>query len=214
MRATLSRRGPSNAIVAVVAKTGDAGMDDNKQRIFIAVGDIDAFDRLFNDKYLFETGQLRARYLANEESHARGFLTAAHTLVEEAVKNPMLNNVLMCSILYLYRHSIELHLKWLLPGARKIHDLKHLLRLLDVEFSRYWNVSLTESWAGSLILQFAAIDPGSTSFRYLNNKDGTPTLSEEYMVNLKELSSHMNSLWMFFVMAARCLDEARAGAAP
>ena len=109
-------------------------------------------------------------------------------------------------MMFMYRHSIELHLKSLLLDAGQLLDdpqtvppehylwklwvrvRKLILRVAD---------SGEDEWvrrADQIIKQFDHLDPTSFAFRYPTARDGTPSLQDGVLVDPSVVSHVMSEL--------------------
>lgn len=101
---------------------------------------------------------------------AQQYFDAAHMLLESIKRGDWKDYKLVNPALYLYRHSLELLVKGLLGNAPKTHDLAALAdELAQAHFNRLQ--TLVPSWIIDRLKEIAAIDPGSTAFRYGQNYD-------------------------------------------
>lgn len=101
---------------------------------------------------------------------AQQYFDAAHMLLESIKRGDWEDYKLVNPALYLYRHSLELLVKGLLGNAPKTHDLAALAdELAQAHLNRLQ--TLVPSWIIDRLKEIAAIDPGSTAFRYGENYD-------------------------------------------
>lgn len=100
-------------------------------------------------------------------------------------------------ILYLYRYSIELFLKAALGSRAKTHRLEILANQFRDYIKSEFNSELP-SWIENRLKELAAIDPGSTAFRYSQNYDRALNkdvpVDGEFHVDLVHLQSAMLAL--------------------
>jgi hypothetical protein len=117
-------------------------------------------------------------------------------------------NMLGPPMLFLYRHSIELHLKSLLLDAGQLLDdpqtvpPKHyLMKLWTTVRAMVLRVGPNDEeneWllrADSIIQQFDDIDPTSFAFRYPVDTDGSPALPADFLVDpsvIKQVVAELN----------------------
>jgi len=100
-------------------------------------------------------------------------------------------------IFYLYRHALELYLKYSLPQRRRGHDLAPLIREFD-EFLHQESRGGIPTHVRDDLLTLAAMDPDGQGFRYTDTSRGQarPTLPGEYWVVLRDLQRLMEAvLW-------------------
>ena len=125
---------------------------------------------------------------ADRLSVAQDYLEAAYLLTESVKKGEWEDYRLANPILFLYRHSIELFLKGVMGDSRRIHKLDQLAEGF-VEFVRDQHRVEVPGWIRQRLKEIAAIDPGSTVFRY-----GGPVGSDEVYVSLPHLQDAMIAL--------------------
>lgn len=129
---------------------------------------------------------------------AQQYFDAAHMLLESIKRGDWEDYKLVNPALYLYRHSLELLVKGLLGNAPKTHDLAALAdELAQAHFNR-WQ-TLVPSWIVDRLKEIAAIDPGSTAFRYGENHDrvlkvGVPPVPSAMYVSVPHLQRAMLTL--------------------
>lgn len=134
---------------------------------------------------------------ANAASLAEEYFTAANGLVDAIKDKRIADYRVGNAALFLYRHSCELILKAAMPGAKRDHGLIALTdRLVAMVKKRYGQD--VPSWIVRRMKELAAIDPGSTAFRY--GAYGTPIdatgkpIEFEAYVSLPHLQSAMLAL--------------------
>ena len=142
---------------------------------------------------------------------AQQYFDAAHLLLE-AIRGGLWEDYkLVGPALFLYRHSLELLLKSLIGSAPRTHDLAALARMLDAASVRRSGRHVP-AWIISRLDEIAAIDPGSTAFRYGENFDRctgrnvSPVTSATY-VSLPHLQRSM--LTLNAALAGAIADVAR-----
>lgn len=128
---------------------------------------------------------------------ARYYAEAADTIVERRLTLPQSNSIdgLFMPVAYLYRHSIELHLKELLrffvrvgevPESKELerilqrHGLRRLWLRVEQPVRKLGN-SPTDPVAdnvASFLRKLDACDPGGTSMRYARSTDGSKASSD------------------------------------
>lgn len=121
------------------------------------------------------------------------YFDAAENLVELVKRKDVADYAIANPILYLYRHSIELLIKAVLPdngrGAR--HDLLALSERFEA-FIRDEFESKVPDWIVARINELARHDPDSTTFRYNQNADFAG--AGEHYVGLVHLQTSMRVL--------------------
>jgi hypothetical protein len=93
-------------------------------------------------------------------------------------------------VIYLYRHSIELFLKAILPGTWG-HNLEALAGKFEALIRDEFAAAVPD-WITSRLKEISRLDPDSATFRYNQN----PTLVQEgeFHVDLLHLQSTMHAL--------------------
>lgn len=141
--------------------------------------------------------------------YGSAYKSAADVLAERVFQRGQPSSLLVYPIVFLYRHSLELSLKWLIVSGQQLLDhpleLKHVHRL-DV----LWGICrkiLEEIWpegsktdldaVGECLKQFCIADPHSMSFRYPITKDGQPTPLSTQHINIRNLYEVMERVANF-----------------
>ena len=96
------------------------------------------------------------------------YVFAAGLLVDAVVHGDCEDYRVPNPVLFLHRHAIELRLKGLMGEPALTHDLNRLVRDLAALAPPRLSVDLPD-WLQ--LAECAAIDPGSTSFRYGKTRD-------------------------------------------
>jgi hypothetical protein len=162
-----------------------------------------------DDKVFVEVHPLRGAWAATATDERlyrmiKGFHESGDLLVAETELNPRRALDLLYPVIFAYRQSLELRLKYLLiayapfadeePDYRS-HDLaklwekcKHVILLLEDR------VQPSEKQAfeavDALVAEYTAIDPGSDAFRFAHNTKGQPlklAVSTIDLVNLRSV---------------------------
>ncbi len=161
-------------------------------------------------------------YWHDEDGYAytEGYRRAALRLVEHVNNTGRDQDVLVCPIVFLYRHHIELVLKRIMVGAnvilgRELNEVekKHLgMHRLDLLWQDVkgviaafaekmdWKQLPTEELDGvdDYIYQLVSIDPHSYSFRYATSKKGARSLPKNMKnINLRHFADLMERLASF-----------------
>lgn len=100
------------------------------------------------------------------------YFDAAYLLLESIKKGQWEDYKLVNPALYLFRHALELQVKVLVGSSARTHDLVALADQLDSK-ALAQDGARAPPWVVSRLKEFAAIDPGSTSFRYARIYDRT-----------------------------------------
>jgi hypothetical protein len=149
---------------------------------------------------------------------ADGYRKAADLLVARASEKHYLRATLIYPILFLYRHFIELELKYVLTTYGRAagqksdwenHDLDILwpkVRAVIDCFSLETEKE-TASIVEACIAEMAKIDPGSFTFRYPVTKKGQPMSLDFDSVDLANLQLTMEKISNFFDGVDGALDD-------
>jgi hypothetical protein len=146
----------------------------------------------------------------------KGFHEAGDLLVAETETNPRRAMDLLYPIIFSYRQSLELRLKYLLmayapladqePDYRS-HDLKKLwekcrsvVQVLEGDAQSSDNVAFAA--ADALFAEYDAVDRGSDAFRFAHTKKGQPIKLTLWTVDLPNLRTVMAGLHNFL----ECVD--------
>lgn len=129
---------------------------------------------------------------------AQQYFDAAHMLLESIKRGEWEDYKLVNPALYLYRHSLELLVKGLLGRATRTHDLAALADELSAAYFARWQKYIP-GWIIDRLKEIAAIDPGSTAFRYGENFDpalkaNVPPVPSAMYVSLPHLQRAMLTL--------------------
>jgi len=129
------------------------------------------------------------------------YYDAANIIIEAIKRGDCEDYKLTNPALFLYRHWLELTIKYLIGRGVKGHDLAKLADSFEAKVRKRFEVELP-SWVTARLKEIAAIDPGSTAFRYAENYDrkrkaDIPVDGEIY-VSLPHLQQVMASLKAVF----------------
>lgn len=129
---------------------------------------------------------------------AQQYFDAAHLLLESIKRGDWEDYKLVSPALFLYRHSLELLVKGLLGASPRTHDLSELADMLDAASTARWGRQ-APAWIINRLKEIAAIDPGSTAFRYGENYDraikaNVPPVPSAMYVSLPHLQRAMLTL--------------------
>lgn len=129
---------------------------------------------------------------------AQQYFDAAHLLLESIKRGDWEDYKLVSPALFLYRHSLELLVKGLIGTSPRTHDLSDLADMLDAAFTARWGRPVP-GWIIARLKEIAAIDPGSTAFRYGENYDpkvkaNLPPVPSAMYVSLPHLQRAMLTL--------------------
>lgn len=185
--------------------------------------------RLEKGDQLFTNDEVRTRFdkitnYSYTDYKLKSFSVLAFTYKEaadrlvESLENftPRFNSYPTPPIVYLYRHYLELHLKYfaqeLIPEFRnspnrynhKIGELWQKLKPILIQTSQLNTYEVSEIEAvEECIMEFADIDPDSFAFRYPIDKKGQPLLlgkprlQDISYINLQHLAEKMAGIYRF-----------------
>ena len=152
-------------------------------------------DDAFSGPYGFVVGGM---CLPTNLEMAEQYLLAANVLADTILRQEQEDYRLANPVLFLYRHSLELILKALLPGAYTHHKLS----ALGADFIAYVREHYQQDvpkWITASLDELAALDPNSMAFRYGEEKYGgskqlSPVPGETY-VDVGQLRKSINELF-------------------
>jgi hypothetical protein len=135
------------------------------------------------------------------------YFDAADALVELITSQEVEDYKIGNPVIYLYRHSIELFLKAILPGTWG-HNLEALAGKFEA-FVRAEFAATVPDWIISRLKEISRLDPDSATFRYNQNSDLLH--GGEFHVDLLHLQSAMHALntALVGVIAAVACGEAK-----
>lgn len=140
-----------------------------------------------------------------------GYEEAANHLVDIALENRHRREALIFPILFLYRHYIELQLKYFIStyghhagiqSEWKTHNLTILWRRFKGIFVEFGGEIQDPDYAyktvENIVAQFAKVDPGSFSYRYPRDTKGNPVPIDQNNLDLETLKDVMGGLSSYF----------------
>ena len=140
-----------------------------------------------------------------------GYEEAANHLVDIALEHRHRREALIFPILFLYRHYIELRLKYFIStyghhaGIEpewKTHNLTILwcqFKEIFVEFGgEVQDPDDAYTTVENIVAQFAKVDPGSFSYRYPRDTKGDPVPIDQNNLDLETLKDVMGGLSAYF----------------
>lgn len=133
-------------------------------------------DPLFGFDEDFEVGANKVLMLGGcdtytPESMALAYRSAADRLVQDALDREDTSWEIAAPILHLYRHSLELYLKWAAQSTAKGHDLKGLIKQADDRAKQRTGEGLHPAVIERM-QEFADYDKKGFSFRYADAPEG------------------------------------------
>ena len=152
-----------------------------------------------------------------------GFKEAGDLLVDKTREDNHHRSVLIYPIIFCYRHSLELALKYIInmygraagvsPNTKE-HNLARLwphCRAV-IEYFDPKNDDPALDAVEACIAEFTKIDPGSDTFRYPTNSEGQSITINLPPVNLLELRDTMEAIHNFFTGVDGYIDHAISSA--
>jgi len=137
----------------------------------------------------------------DDESLAQSYFMAAAMLIEKVLEAGERGQEVICPVLYLYRHGVELHLKSIVKPLKLNHNLGSLLEAFCKLIKEKYG-EVVPLWLTTPISQLAEFDPNSDLFRYGSTKDPAVakklTNSGEFWVDLQKLKKTMSKVEMAF----------------
>lgn len=138
-----------------------------------------------------------------------GYRRSADALVEQAVVDFREADFLIYPIVFLYRHALELNLKYIINvygrhvGVEPIwtsHDFEQLwpefLRVLDGFGTD--DPDQADQIVGGVIAEFGNVDPKSFSYRYPRDNRGIPVPLANDRMDLRRLRDVMDGVFGYF----------------
>jgi hypothetical protein len=118
-----------------------------------------------------------------------------------------------------WRHYVELQLKWLITQCQELLDLP-VKRRGGHNIEQLWSelrALLVQAYpaeekrdlsvVGRLLKQFAQIDPDSQDFRYVERRDGTPTLVDIDHIDICDFHEAMLAVANYFEAIDSAIDH-------
>lgn len=153
--------------------------------------------------------------------YAEGYKRAADVLVETSGETAYDSNLLVYTILFCYRHYVELRLKEFVVMAGKLldqklalpmnHDLMQLWRTVHPLLEKVWNITGPSSDfddTEDVIKQLHGLDQGSYTFRYPVDSNMNPTLpSDLKYINVKQVSEVIGKIAPFLDGNSYAIEE-------
>ena len=175
-----------------------------------------ATDRAFIDVHPLHGALVAKRTDERLYRMINGYCETAHQLVELSETEPHLRQNFIYPVVFLYRQSIELHLKYLLMAYARLagdapdfrnHDLVSLWSRCKRVFQFFEGTpepadkEMFEAVEGR-ITEFDVVDPGSDAFRFAHDTKGQGINLPMSFVNLPNLRKVVASLHNFL----ECVD--------
>lgn len=175
-------------------------------------------------------GGVEDQAVLNEDNFARfvvmmgGYKAAAENLVDIARSDDVKRDCLVFPILFLYRHCLELNLKYIIniygghvgiDPVWNTHDLGKLWETFAILLDRFGTTDPDDAdhVVGGIVAQFAKIDPRSFSYRYPCDTRGEPIPFDNTQIHLATLRDVMDGVFGYFTGCDGYLSDL-AGAGP
>ncbi|HRE53683.1 MAG TPA: hypothetical protein PLP22_02680 [Candidatus Competibacter sp.] len=141
--------------------------------------------------------------------YIHGYKCAADSLVTQIIQTRSNQDILVFPIVFLYRHYLELALKYIIADGRKLlgekgsfpthHKIEHLWPLAKGILRKIWSGSEPKEveLIDHLIKELSIIDPDSMSFRYPENLEGKNSLPNIKHINLRHLGQTIDQVGDF-----------------
>jgi len=178
-------------------------------------------DRLFPEHREWATASIEWRR-SDWWAFALAYKRAADTLSKAAETSPSADDTFVLPALFLYRHYLELQMKWLIRRAAQIvgrtdfqphHNLIEQWRqcddLLMQAIPRDASVAQPEmQHVERIVREMAKVDPNSFAFRYPEGKDGRAALPSAFThVTMRNVREVMDKVDVMLSGAAECLEQ-------
>lgn len=143
-----------------------------------------------------------------------GYMSAGKALVEDCRRNPQERYFLIYPILFVYRHALELAMKWILTmygGYRADdiahHDLWQLWKLCRQVIEATGDGSGSIDAVAIIIKDMHDLDKSALAFRYGMDKNNKPPKLPEGLYDPENISDVMSGVGHFFDGADGMLSD-------
>lgn len=170
------------------------------EKLFRELTDATATD-LFLEGFceIGETVLVGKNDVGDHYSMATSFFQAATELKEIILKNSGLHIFRYeYPMFFLYRHSLELFIKSVIPSPTKGHNIEKLLHEFVNHIKTVHRVDISKGWFVQSMEDFSKIDPAGQSFRYPRGLTGNSALAGDYIVNVKAWGETMSKMALVF----------------
>ncbi|NKX41769.1 hypothetical protein HGG71_09870 [Rhodobacteraceae bacterium R_SAG2] len=138
-----------------------------------------------------------------------GYRKSADVLVQQAIDNFREADYLVFPIVFLYRHALELNLKYIINhyghhvGVGPIwntHEFENLWPIFLEVLERFGtqDPDQADQIVGGVIAKFGNVDPRSFSFRYPRDNRGEPVPLARDRLDLTRLRDVMSGVFGYF----------------
>jgi hypothetical protein len=149
-----------------------------------------------------------------------GYMSAGEALVEDCRRNPQARHSLIYPILFLYRHALELAMKWILTmyGGYDVNSIAHhnlwqLWKLCREVIDAAGNYDRSTDTVEAIIKEMHDLDKSALSFRYGIDRNNEPPKLPEGLYDPENISDVMTGVGHFFDGTDGMLSDL-AGAGP
>ena len=155
-------------------------------------------DPLFGFDEDFEVGASKVLMLGGsdaytQESMALAYKSAADILVQKALNRDETSWEIAAPILHLYRHSLELLLKWATQSNPKSHDLESLIKQADERAKQQTGKALHPAVIERM-QEFSHYDEKGFSFRYADaGEDAQYSQTTVKLLHLRKVMERITS---------------------
>lgn len=155
-------------------------------------------DPLFGFDEDFEVGASKVLMLSGSdaythESMALAYKSAADILVQKALNRDETSWEIAAPIMYLYRHSLELSLKWATQSNAKSHDLEGMIEQANERAKQHTGAALHPAVIERM-QEFSEYDKKGFAFRYANvGGDAQPFGNTVKLLHLRKVMERITS---------------------
>ena len=155
-------------------------------------------DPLFGFDEDFEVGASKVLMLwdfdtCTHEGMALAYKSAADILVQEALNRDETSWEIAAPIMYLYRHSLELSLKWATQSNAKSHNLEGMIKRANKRAKQQTGKALDPAVIERM-QEFSEFDKKGFAFRYANaGGDARPFGNTVKLLHLRKVMERITS---------------------
>jgi hypothetical protein len=149
-----------------------------------------------------------------------GYMSAGEALVEDCRRNPQARHFLIYPILFVYRHALELAMKWILTmyGGYDVngiahHDLWQLWKLSREVIDKAGDYDGSTDTVEAITKEMHDLDKSALAFRYGIDKNNKPPKLPEGLYDPENIRNVMTAVRHFFDGTDGMLSDL-AGAQP
>lgn len=172
-------------------------------------------DRLLRRTDDWETGVDFSKDSVSRHVHIwHGYMSAGEALVEDCRRNPQERHFLIYPILFVYRHAIELAIKWIVtmyggygPSDIAHHYLWQLWKLCRGVIDSAGNDDGSTDIVEAVIKETHDLDKSALAFRYGVDKNANAPKLPEGLYNVENIRDVMTGVGHFFDGADGMLSD-------